>query len=250
MKNYHRKKSKSITSLEEYLSLFSDVTDEKAIGEASPFYLYNERAPERIKKYIPDAKLIAILRNPVERAFSHYLDESRRGNECLSNFAKAIAEEDFTKNNPYTGKRHYVRFGFYYIQLKRYFDKFDRKQIKVYLYDDWKANNLMILKEIFGFLNIDDSFVPDMSVKHNISRFPRIWLLHRFLQYPNPIKGALKPLLPQSAHSGLAKFLIKRNSIKSKIPLQARKQLLAIYRKDILKLQVLIERDLSKWLEF
>ena len=64
----------SITDIEAYRALFQAVSKETAIGEASPLYLYSPKAPERIRHYIPDAKLIAVLRDPVERAYSHFLD--------------------------------------------------------------------------------------------------------------------------------------------------------------------------------
>ena len=86
----------SITTLREYESLFANVTNELGIGEASPLYLYSEKAARRIKHYVPDAKLMVILRNPVDRAFSCYTHLLREGYETLSFEAalKAESEED------------------------------------------------------------------------------------------------------------------------------------------------------------
>ncbi len=74
----------SITDIAAYRGLFRGVSSERAIGEASHCYLYEPRAVERIKHYTPDARLIAILRSPIERAYSHFLHAVRNGTECQS----------------------------------------------------------------------------------------------------------------------------------------------------------------------
>ena len=84
----------SIKTLEDYKNQFQGVTDEIAIGEASPWYLYSEKAPKSIKSYIPDAKLIAILRDPVDRAYSHFSMHVMNGREPLADFTQALQEEE------------------------------------------------------------------------------------------------------------------------------------------------------------
>ena len=157
LERYKRLMHSAITNIEDYCALFDGVTNEKAIGEASPLYLYSKRAPARIHHYIPRAKLIAILRNPVDRAFSHYLMNVRNGSESIGSFRQAIEEEDISVDNDW-GARTYIRRGFYYSQLMGYFELFDRGQLSIYLYDDWNTNNIEILQDIFRFLNVDDTF--------------------------------------------------------------------------------------------
>lgn len=200
----------SITKIEDYLNLFQGVENQVAIGEVSPLYLYSPKAPERIQHYTPDTKLVAILRNPVERAYSQFLMFVRDGREPLSDFAEALEQEETRMRNHWEWAWQYIRVGFYYVQLNRYFNTFDLQQIRVYLFEDFLTNPVCMLKDIFQFLGVDDSFVPDISIQHNVS------------------------VIAQE----------KRPPLTAEV----RKQLVEIYREDIYRLQELIQRDLLKWL--
>ncbi|NET48756.1 MAG: sulfotransferase, partial [Merismopedia sp. SIO2A8] len=133
-KRYDDIRQGSICNIEAYHDLFTDVTHETALGESSPLYLYCPRSAQRIYDYNPEMKLIAILRNPVERAFSHYLQYSIQvqGDEYLPTFEKAIAAEPIESANIWNGLRHYVRMGFYFAQLERYVKRFDPHQMRIY----------------------------------------------------------------------------------------------------------------------
>jgi hypothetical protein len=202
----------SITKIEDYLNLFQGVDNQVAIGEASPLYLYHPTTPKRIQHYIPDAKLIVILRNPVDRAYSSFLHLVRDGREPLRNFAKALQEEEVRIHSNWEHIWHYKQVGFYYVQLNRYFNTFYKQQIKVYIFEDFITNPVWILKDIFQFLGVDDSFIPDMSIRHNVSVIP---------QDQKPAELMLK--------------------------LQLRRQLVEVYQKDIFRLQELLQRNLSNW---
>jgi hypothetical protein len=185
-----------ITNLEIYLKLFAERKDEVAIGEISPSYLYCQNVPERIKKILPDVKLIAILRNPVDRAYSNYLHLLASGRETLTSFEKAlqVEEERICSNWEYFW--HYKSQGFYYKQLKRYFNLFDKKQIEVYLYEDYQFNPLSVLQNIFSFLNVNSSFLPNISEKHNATKVPKSIAIHKFITQPNLVKSLFRPLFP------------------------------------------------------
>jgi len=163
----------SIITLKEYLALFESVRNERAIGEASTMYLYLPQACERIRYYLPDARLIAILRHPAERAYSAFIHLVREGRETLTNFSQALQSEEERIRQNWGPLWHLTRCGFYYEQVKRYFDTFPREQIKIYLYDDFKARPTQVVQDIFRFLKVDDSFQPDMSVRVNISGIPK-----------------------------------------------------------------------------
>ncbi|MFC1495140.1 sulfotransferase [Thermodesulfobacteriota bacterium] len=186
-----------VTDINIYQSLFQGVSTEKAIGEASTLYHYSLKAPERIQHYIPDAKLIAILRNPVDRAYSGFLHFVRDDLEPLTDFAQALQEEEVRIRNNWLPGYHYKEMGFYYTQLKRYYARFDHSRIKIYLYEDFKTGPLSVLRNIFRFLRVDEEFVPDISIRHNVSGIPRNKMLYRyFLRGRNPIKAILKPFIP------------------------------------------------------
>ncbi len=102
----------SVTNIEDYRKLFQGVSNEIAIGESSTSYLNNPEAPERIRHYIPNAKLIAILRNPVARAYSSFLHMVQRGYEPLTDFAEALRDEERRIRDNWMGLWHYKQTGF------------------------------------------------------------------------------------------------------------------------------------------
>lgn len=244
----HRINKWTVTNIDAYRAMFAGVKNEKAIGEATPLYLYYPQACDRIFHYIPDAKLIAMLRHPVDRAFSNYVWAVQPGAEPINNFRNALAAEPERINNNWGPRWHYKAQGFYYRQLKPYFEKFDRQQLKICLYEDFVANPVKVIKDIFQFLEIDSSFEPDLSKKHNTSQIPRSKVWQGFIEKPNPIKLLLKPLLPINFRQNLKQTVRKKNLYKPKLEPSIRQELIAEYREDILKLQELINRDLSHWL--
>lgn len=231
-------------SVAEYGALFEGVTDEVAIGEASTEYLSMPKTPERIKQYIPNAKLIIILRDPAERAFSAFCYQVRDGCERFS-FEEALEKEEIrrTEKKRWPGWQ-YKRVGFYHEQIVRYLEQFERSQLKIYLYEDLKSDSASTVKDIFKFLCVEDTFIPEMT-KRNVSAIPRSRMLQNLMIKDNPLKTAIKPFMPQVLRTTLrAKNLSEKPALSAEI----RQRLVKDYREDILKLQDLIQRDLSKWL--
>jgi len=242
----------SITNIEDYQAQFQGASNSKAIGEASPLYLYSPKAPHRIKHYVSEARLIVILRDPVERAYSQFLMFVRDGRETTDNFTMALLEENTRVHNNWAWGWHYTRVGFYYSQLKRYFDQFNPEQIKVYLYEDLCDNPLGVLQDIFCFLEVDEKFIPNISLKHNISGIPSNKSLHTFLTKSNFLRTTLKSLVPNLLHRQIKTILINqivnRNLLKPDLDMEVRNQLIDVFQEDIIQLQNLIHRDLSAWL--
>ena len=239
-----------VRDLDIYKSLFDGVTTEKAYGEASPIYIYHPTAPERIHHHIPDAKIIAILRNPTERAFSHYLHICRIGKEPIADFGEAIAAEPQRLQENWSELWHYRRRGQYSEQLQRYFKLFERDQIRIYLNDDLKSNPQAVFKDAFQFLGVDDQFEINTARRHNSAKkLPKNKAIHSFLTQQNPLKSLIKPLLPASYRKQLREQINQKNLAVPTLSQDMREQLTAWYREDILALQGLIQRDLSAWLE-
>jgi len=227
--------TQAITEIEEYKNLFNDVQNEKAIGEASPTYIYQPNAAERIQNLIPNAKLIAILRNPAERAFSAYMHVVR------------------DRREPAGPLWHYRNCGFYFEQLTRYFNLFPKDQIQVFTYEDLRSDQEGVLKNIFKFLDVDTNFIPDISVKFNVSGKQKSKLLHSLtlglFNNPNPIRWLSRHIVPESLRWKVTNRIRELNLISQKIPEKIKAELINGYRYDIIKLQTLIDRDLSHWLE-
>lgn len=239
----------SITTLEDYQAQFKDVGDETAIGEASPVYLYSSKAPERIHNYLPDAKLIVILRDPIERAYSQFLMFIRDGREPLQNFMQAVDEEDTRIAQNWAWGWHYLQLGLYHQQLKRYFERYPQEKIKIYLYEELKSNSAGVLKDIFDYLEVDDTFIPNTSVKHNISGIPQNKLIQSWLYEKNIIKKIVKPFLPEKLRKDIFIKLKKKQTLrKPELSSEVRQPLLPFFQEDILRLQELIGKDLSGWL--
>lgn len=237
-----------ITKIEDYRACFAQGAQYPARGESSPLYLYYPRTAERIHHHLPDAKLIAILRHPADRAYSQFLMERRYGREHLS-FSDALAAEEKRISNGWSHHWHYRQRGFYAAQLKPYFELFKRQQLKIYLYEDYLADNVGFIQDIFRFLNVDDTFVPDMSVRHNVSKIPRSHALQVFLTEPRLTKNLLKPLVPAHWSRRIGDNLRERNLTRPPLSPKIRRQLIEVYREDIIKLQDMLQRDLSHWLK-
>ena len=251
----------ALSDWKEYEALFSGVKDEKIIGEASPSYIYVPEVPLRIRQYISDPKFIAILRDPAERAYSHFnmrLNKlSHKVGEPITNFAEVLKAEDQRIKDGWACGWHYKKRGFYYEQLKRYYELFGRNRIRVFLYEDLRSDPPKVLQEIFRFLGVDESFVPDFEKVHNKGRYQttvksKLW--NDILRKESPIKTALKPFMSKEKRRRLKKYFIEKNTVTGSNELagldpEIRRQLVEEYRPDILKLQDLIGRDLSAWLK-
>jgi hypothetical protein len=230
-----------IKNIENYKYLFSRIRGEKAAGEASVKYISSPEAAENIGKMIPDVRLIAILRNPVDRAYSEYRFMHGLGVEKASAFARALEK----------GVYDYRAKSFYYQQLKRYYDIFDRGQIAVYLFEDYKSDPAKILKDIYGHIGVDTGFKADLSAKHNVSRYPAgEGVLRNMFFRPNPIKAVILPLIPRGIRMKLRNGLI--SAVRRAAPPMdpaIRESLYREYAEDIANLQGLIKKDLSCWLK-
>lgn len=237
------------TSLEAYLALFEPVKDEKAIGEASTVYLGDPRAPGAIAERIPDARIVAILRHPAERAFSAHQHLLRDGYELLSDFEKALDAESQRATDGWYVQYQYKGRGFYGRYLQHYFDLFEKKQIRIYLYEDFVGRPGWMLADLFAFLGVDSGFGPDMSPRHNVSGQARSARLQRWLTRSHPLKEALKKWIPEEWGHRLISRVQPFNVARSVLGAKTRRNLINSYRDDIKLLQDLIGRDLSHWLD-
>ena len=242
-------KSKKSTTLEEYLAMFKDAKNEKAIGEASPAYIYNENAPYLIKEHLPDVKIIAILRQPTDRAYSNFLHTKRADRENVNSFEQAIKIEKERISDNWSPLYHYIQKGFYSVQLKRYYNLFPKENIKVYLFEDVVKTPKETLKDIFKFLNVDENIEIDVSKKSNVSGTPKgiLGFILKKMRYYNLMpKFAISDYLPTFIINLLFKSVYKDTE---KLDSVLRKELTdKYYREEILKLEKLIDRDLSNWL--
>jgi Sulfotransferase domain len=247
---YH---SKVVTTIGDYTALYDGVKDEKAIGEASIYYMYLPKAPGQIKKYAPKAKMLAVLRNPVDRAYSAYLHTVRQGRERRS-FEYALQQEPERIRQNWNPLWHFKAMGFYCEQTKRYFDMFGREQVRIYLYEDLQKAPLPLIKEIFEFLGVDPSFVPDMTKRFKESYVPKVPAIEMMIH--QTIFGVVRSerFLPKGIRwrtkyvKGTLTHVADMNRTKPpRMKAETRAALLNEYHDDTLRLGDLLRRDLTPW---
>jgi len=232
-----------VKSLIEYEKLFDGVTNETAIGEGSVSYLFYKETPAKIKNIIPDVKIIILLREPISRAFSHYLMDNKLGlvNDSFENIIFKTSISD--KQNLYY--QQYVELGLYYKQIKRYFDIFNKNQIKICFQDDLYQNPLKVMNDIFIFLNIDCTHELDISRRFNAYSNPKSTIIRKFYQ-----NNVLRNIIDSYTPSKL-KWIIKKvffdNSSKPNLSKETIDYLYNIYIKDIVYLEKLLNISLESW---
>ena len=145
-----------------YHANFKPTPQHRVIGEASPIYMYWETAPYRVWQYNPKMKWILALRNPVERAFSAWNMETKRGKEKLR-FAEAVEKESERCREALPLQHRvysYVDRGFYAPQVRRLFKIFGRDNVLILLNEELRNDHKKTLRRVFEFLAVDPSFVP------------------------------------------------------------------------------------------
>lgn len=227
-----------------YLSFFTDVQNEKAIGELSPSYFICDECPKRIYTFNPDIRLLFMLRNPIERAYSQYCMELRY-NTVSENLDKELNLESII-----------VRESLYYQQISK-FKKLPFKHLKFIIYDDIQTNPQKVLADIFEFLGVDKSFKNQALFKKHYAQLPRqrfekaytyLVALYRWINNNNTIG---RNILNSLKKKGLNDEFHRLNSVQKEYPqmsIEKTQELLNFYRQDVEQLSRLIDRDMTFWL--
>lgn len=235
---------RGIGNWDEYKNLFEYSGGKKAVGEASVSYLFYKEVPQLIKNKIQDARIIILLRNPVERAFSHYQMDCKLGYVNTS-FEKII----FSKNRTRLENLFYQQFillGLYYEQVKRYLDVFGAEKVLVILFDDFKNDTEKEIKRLYRFLEIDETIKLNLGKTHNTFAAPRNRLFSIIYRFKK-VRMMMKKFLPQKIQSYILKIILTKK--KTPVDEKTINFLNEFYKPDILKLEKLLNRNLSAWYE-
>ncbi len=242
----HPAASGSIRTQAEYESLFAQARQGQVLGEVSPAYMAASGACARIYEDAPDVRLIAILRNPIERAYSDFLMYKRDGLEHEEQFIDALKDQD-RRDSSLDPTSHYISTGFYFEQLRPYFETFDREKIHILLHEEFVSERDHALMEIFRFLGIDHSVeIPDQSAS-NVSGVPTTLSLRAAYAVRNQVRDRLRKFVPEDLKRKMNSSL-ERRLTKEPLSPDARSWLTDIYRSDIENLGALVNLDLSSWL--
>ncbi|WP_420576961.1 sulfotransferase family protein [Ekhidna sp.] len=228
-----------VSSLVDYEKIFQD-RNETILGESSVSYFGYSSVPLKIREYNPEAKILIVLRNPVQRAFSHYLMDRKLGH-CTETFEELANQ--YLNNKKDLKTRQYFSLSEYSESLSRYYELFE-KNLFVCTYDDLLNNGKNVLDEIQKFLKIQEQ---DLSLASS-NRFsePR-GFIGRFLYEKRRIRSIVKSILPASAQNFL-RFIFLQTTRKPSIDQKIKVRLQDHYKHDLRKVEDLTGIDTNSLL--
>ena len=231
-----------INTLEKYHNLFP-TTQEKKYGEASVSYLFYEDVPEKIKAYNSKGKIIIMLRNLVDRAFSHYLMDYRLG--LISSTLEEVIECKSYNKKSKLFYQQYIELGLYFKQVKRYLEIFGSENVHIILYQDFKNDIEVVMKKVYHFLEVDSKFEQKVEKKYNTFSIPKnnfIRIVYSFVG----LRKFLKFVIPENLVKRMKNTFFKKDE-KPELSLKLRKKMNELFLHDINLLEDLLSKDLSIW---
>jgi hypothetical protein len=246
-----RLETKSVLVRADYEMLFRPRPQEWRIGEASPLYLYARETPELIDRETSDALLVAVLRDPIDRAYSHFLHVYRgKASGVESAFAQAVEAEVRLPYTPYRTGTHFLRLGRYSEQLCRYYETFSRQRVLVLLHDDFRTRPAQTMRRLCDFLGVASDFAFDTTTIHNRSGVAANAGRRALRSVAGSVQPWAKGGLPPALAGRLARWRsgFDRPSVRPPLPTWLRRQLASYFADDVAHLEELLQRDLSSWL--
>ena len=230
-----------VRTLEEYAAQFAHAGGRKAVGEASPIYLSTPGAAARIHALLPRVRLVAVLRNPVDRAYSGYVTWLRETNRRLDPRSDLVPGADWARPDS-----HWVKTGHYARLLGEFLKVFDPEQIKIFLYEDLVASPGTVLADLHAFIGVAPRPVDDLP-RHNRGGQPRIPLVNAVLRNHRLRKG-LGPLTPPWMERVGRRIVAANREAPPPLPDAVRARLREHYRDSVRDLEAMLGRGLGGWL--
>jgi hypothetical protein len=229
-----------------YRSFFKDANHAVRIGDTTVSYARDPNAAKRISEFDPNVLIIFCLRHPIERAFSHYWHEKKKG-KIAFRFEELFENYDLFND--------WVRPGFYAEHINRFYEYFPKNQMLILLVDDIESNPLDVIRQMYIFLEVDAEFQPP-SLKKRVNK---AWFK------PSSAQKIVTSIGNKVHHTGrfipkTIKEMIKRTGLKPSwlinprseydlgMPAHIREQLLNIFRPEVKNLSNILQRDLNRWL--
>ena len=236
----------------EYEALFDAAPPGTLRGESTPFYLYRQDAQERIRALIPEAKLIVILRDPVERAHSNWTHLWSAGLDPIGDFVRACAEEDARIAAGWADFWHYTRLGRYGEQLENLFLRFPREQVFLLRYRALINAPAQILDDICEFLGVHPGIIGHVP-RQNVTAQPERSLAHMTVSKLLRGAAAAGRHLPGSAGTALTepleRFLQQNGGSRQPLSWEQRQEVLPYFEDDIRLLERTTEAYFGDWLQ-
>ena len=233
---------------EEYATYYDGAEGHAAVVDVSPSYLYYHDAAERMRTELGEPGIVVILRNPVEKAFSHYMHLVRDNREPLS-FREGVAAEAERTQAGWAALWRYVGNSIYAPGVARYREVFGDERVLVLFYEDLRADAESFVARVFEFLGVDAGVRPDVERVYHRSGRPRSKLLANVLSKAGPVSSLARALLPEGVRNSVRAALQNMNTgAKDELDAETRAWLAPRFREDAENLAALLGRDVP-WKE-
>ncbi|MGE0816337.1 MAG: sulfotransferase [Vicinamibacterales bacterium] len=227
----------------DYLSLFRDHADKAARGEASASYLASHGAPGAVRDRLPDARIVMVLRDPVDRLHSQFTTGLNTGDATgpFGAWARAQVAAEAARRPPFGP----VWSGRYARHVARWRAAAPAGRIRIYLFEDLAADPAATMADLFTFIGVDAGTAVDVSQPRNVTTLPR-W--PRLARAVRPVTSRVLPVLPEPARRTARRWLRLPARRVAPPTAEERAALVAVYRDDVLALESLLDRPLDRWL--
>ncbi|HXW45958.1 MAG TPA: sulfotransferase [Streptosporangiaceae bacterium] len=235
----------------DYEALFDPAPAGALRGESTPFYLYRDDAQLRIRSRIPDARLIVVLRDPIERAHSNWTHLWSAGLDPIDDFVRACAEEERRIAAGWADFWHYVQLGMYGRQLEHLYSVFPREQVLVFRYRTMITDAAGLLDTVCGFLGVQQGILTEVP-RENVTAHPPLTARHRSLARLLRAGSALATVLPGRLGTAitdrLEHSLQAGATARQPLTWEQRQALIPRFESDIRLLESLTGQEYGDWL--
>ncbi|NHC15779.1 sulfotransferase family protein [Motilibacter deserti] len=235
----------------DYEALFADAPAGALLGESTPFYLYDRGAQERLRAAVPDAKLIAVVRDPVDRAYSNWMHLWSDGLEPIGDFVQACRAEDARVADGWAPFWHYRRLGRYGEQLRHLYSLFPREQVLVLRYRQLVDEPQQTLDTVCSFLGVEHGHAvsaPPENVRPFVPATRRNLALAKLVRAGAAAGAYFPPRVWRAASVPLLRALHSRGTARPRLGVDQRREVLAPLVDDIRELEELTGQSFADWL--
>ncbi|GGE36353.1 sulfotransferase domain-containing protein [Actibacterium pelagium] len=236
-------------SREQYAALFAEA-DGKVSGDVSPVYLSDERAPNRIARARPDARILILLRDPVDRAYSQYMHHRRDGLEPCATFEAALKAEASRIEDGWSWGHGYLKGGQYASQVATYLKLFEPSQILILDYAQLQEDPVLCWQQICRHFRVSQLPMPQndrVNQTANLRGVPRFQLIERIIRHPGRVQQRLKALIPETLRRRTRSLLSRWTAAVEPMAPQTRDKLAVQFASDRDWLRKNTDLHLSEW---
>jgi hypothetical protein len=243
---------------EHYLDMYAPVTQEKMLGDASVLYLYSREAPRELKLFCPDAKIIIMIRNPIEMVYSLHSHWLYNLNEDIADFETALeAEPERKKGHAIPSNAYWIdgliysQVGLFSKHINRYLSEFGTENVHIIVHDDMKSDMGAEFHKLMQFLAVDDEFKPNLSQVNTHKEIRSKRLQSLIINPPDILQMVATPLIQVPQIRKLLKLAATGINVAKKrrrpMTAQAAQKLRGYYAEEIDTLSLVLNRDLTHW---